>query len=479
MVNCPPPVAEDCAVAGDEDGNGLADCEDPACAEDVVNCPPPVAEDCAVAGDEDGNGLADCDDPACADDVVNCPPVMPEPTPGDFPSPPFESGFSIVVDGGTPSAPAGGTVVYSIPAAGDVTARLVLTTAIATCVADPTTCDGTENFVESDPNTGIPLAFGCSDGVDNDMDGMTDTEDSDCRGVQGWSVSVKTEECFNISAATTNGTAAALVIVGGLRDLQSFEKSEVVDPARNGGQTGAVSAVVLSLSNPIILPQAGVSDALVLSGNVADPMAGCLLEIVPPGTEGLRGAGEPVATAVTFAGTTIDPDILNASIGGEVGPVEDCATPGDEDGNGLADCDDAVCVGTPDCEMTPEDCAVVGDEDGNGLADCEDPVCVDTPDCMVEGPSFIRGNANDDSKVNIADPVWIIAELFRMGPATVCKSASDANDDGQVDQTDAMYLIMYNFEMGPPPPAPFADCGADGTADELGCEGAITSCPQG
>ncbi|HSK02826.1 MAG TPA: hypothetical protein VK932_16355, partial [Kofleriaceae bacterium] len=33
----------------------------------------PLAEICGVAGDEDGNGLADCDDPACAGTPA-CPP---------------------------------------------------------------------------------------------------------------------------------------------------------------------------------------------------------------------------------------------------------------------------------------------------------------------------------------------------------------------------------------------------------------------
>jgi len=67
----------------------------------------------------------------------------------------------------------------------------------------------------------------------------------------------------------------------------------------------------------------------------------------------------------------------------EGGPVEDCATEGDEDGNGLADCEDPACVGTPDCPP-PEDCDTVGDEDGNGLADCEDPACPACPptDCL-------------------------------------------------------------------------------------------------
>jgi hypothetical protein len=91
---------------------------------------------------------------------------------------------------------------------------------------------------------------------------------------------------------------------------------------------------------------------------------------------------------------------------------------------------------------------------------------------------FIRGDANDDGKVNIADPIWIINELVRGGPATVCQSAADANDDGDVDLSDSMYLINWRFMGGPEPTAPFPDCGQDPSADSLDCpEGSVTGCP--
>jgi hypothetical protein len=59
---------ESCSSPGDEDGNGLADCADPACAA-APACRPPI-EVCTTIGDEDGNGVADCCDPACATAAV-------------------------------------------------------------------------------------------------------------------------------------------------------------------------------------------------------------------------------------------------------------------------------------------------------------------------------------------------------------------------------------------------------------------------
>lgn len=103
-----PPAAapEDCAVAGDEDGDGVADCLDTDCAADpacssppsategdctdgldadsdgALDCadadcaadpacllaPPPLAEDCTTAADEDGDGQGQCSDTDCAGD---------------------------------------------------------------------------------------------------------------------------------------------------------------------------------------------------------------------------------------------------------------------------------------------------------------------------------------------------------------------------------------------------------------------------
>ena len=52
---------EGCESAGDEDGDGLADCEDPDCVEQCM-------EDCGNELDDDGDGLIDCQDEECHGD---------------------------------------------------------------------------------------------------------------------------------------------------------------------------------------------------------------------------------------------------------------------------------------------------------------------------------------------------------------------------------------------------------------------------
>ncbi|MFN0058933.1 MAG: DUF2341 domain-containing protein [Planctomycetota bacterium] len=99
------------------------------------------------------------------------------------------------------------------------------------------------------------------------------------------------------------------------------------------------------------------------------------------------------------------------------------------------------------------------------------------------GP-FIRGDANLDGLINIADAIAMLNYLFAGGAAN-CLDAVDANDDGAVNVADAIFLLSYQFESGATPPPPFgavpAGCGADPTADaggiDLGCFGASAGCP--
>lgn len=81
---------------------------------------------------------------------------------------------------------------------------------------------------------------------------------------------------------------------------------------------------------------------------------------------------------------------------------------------------------------------------------------------------FIRGDANGDGSVTIADPVVILAYLFQGAPAT-CLDAHDVNDDGSVDVADAVSGLGYLFAGGPAPADPFPSSGPDRTDDSLRC----------
>ena len=94
-------------------------------------------------------------------------------------------------------------------------------------------------------------------------------------------------------------------------------------------------------------------------------------------------------------------------------------------------------------------------------------------------PLLIRGDANDDGIVNIADAIHLLLHLFpgaSGGTPIVCRDAADANDDGGLNISDAVVLLNSLFGAGPlPPPNSDSGCGVDPTP-ALGCAGG-TACP--
>jgi len=64
---------------------------------------------------------------------------------------------------------------------------------------------------------------------------------------------------------------------------------------------------------------------------------------------------------------------------------------------------------------------------------------------------FLRGDANKDGLIDIADVVYLINYLFIDGPAPDPFWLGDANCDGVVDIADVVYLLNYLFLGGAPP----------------------------
>ena len=95
---------------------------------------------------------------------------------------------------------------------------------------------------------------------------------------------------------------------------------------------------------------------------------------------------------------------------------------------------------------------------------------------VIEEKPFIRGDINADGGFNIADAIYLLDELFAMGPPSLCDRASDANDDGGKNISDAIYVLANLFSMGPNPPAPFPGCGIDPTPDGFTCA-SFPPCP--
>ena len=219
-------------------------------------------------------------------------------------------------------------------------------------------------------------------------------------GVQGWSLSARVTG-GEITGADLNGTAGADSADGGLRSV-GFVKTEVVDPGRNEGNTGAVSAVVLSFTMPITLDGTGTAGILNIDVASSDPVEDDSQTVRIVWEDGLIGAGQPVDNVATISGTTAD----------------------------FCTCQAAAVNFVP-----------------------------------IIFPSFRRCDPNDDGRSDIADAIYIVNGLFRGGAAATCPASADCNDDGLNDVSDALYNIAYRFLGGPAPAAPFPACGQDGDVD--------------
>ena len=83
---------------------------------------------------------------------------------------------------------------------------------------------------------------------------------------------------------------------------------------------------------------------------------------------------------------------------------------------------------------------------------------------------FLRGDANDNGIVNIADAVTVLSYLFGDGARPECKDAYDANDDGTLNLADAIAILSHLFAHAGSLPPPFDACGQDPSNDNLDCQ---------
>ena len=116
------------------------------------------------------------------------------------------------------------------------------------------------------------------------------------------------------------------------------------------------------------------------------------------------------------------------------GAAEDCGNLRDDDGDGLVDCADPGCDGDPAC-AAPEVCDNGADDDGDGFTDCADADCVGTAACRAGEDCDNLADDDGDGLVDCADPSCVgNAVCLR---AEVCDNGRDDDGDGQSDCADA------------------------------------------
>ena len=128
---------------------------------------------------------------------------------------------------------------------------------------------------------------------------------ADEAGAQGWSISVSSDG-LTIDAITTDGTAGGPESDGppGLRKASSFEQTQLTTQGIDNcmRRNGAVSAVVLALTENVTLPAEGTQPIAKLMVSGTFPAAGENTPVQLLYADSCQGSGQPVPNNVTFRG---------------------------------------------------------------------------------------------------------------------------------------------------------------------------------
>ncbi|MCP4504171.1 MAG: hypothetical protein GY822_29970, partial [Deltaproteobacteria bacterium] len=136
-------------------------------------------------------------------------------------------------------------------------------------------------------------------------------------------------------------------------------------------------------------------------------------------------------------------------------PPEDCEVVGDEDNNGVSDCDDATCFGVAGvCDTAELNCGDGGDNDGDGLTDCEDVTDCGADAACLPAQGVFESFATDEFDLNGMDVSFtpnagaVDGFDFSVVPNT---GFVDAAGSGTVSGTLALNdddFVQYTFAPG-------------------------------
>ena len=89
---------------------------------------------------------------------------------------------------------------------------------------------------------------------------------------------------------------------------------------------------------------------------------------------------------------------------------------------------------------------------------------------IVPLPEFIRGDANEDTILDIVDAMFSLFVQFGGLSAPACEDRLDVDDNGIVAINEPVLILENLFLSGPPPMPPFPTAGTDPSSDGLTCD---------
>ena len=321
----------------------------------------------------------------------------------------------------------------------------------------------------------------CSDGIDNDCDGLTDADDPDCAAPPeicdngqddngNGLVDCEDPQCDNFVYGTTACGVGACAAEG----QEICQTPDVVDTCTSGTPSGEGPFGDVTCEDGIDNDCDGLTDAAdpdctepdpEICDNGIDDNGNGLVDCEDPQCDGfVDGAcatGEPgICADGTFVCQNLTQVCEQNQQAGTEGPFGDptCSDELDNDCDGLTDAND------PDCDAVPEICDDGIDNSGNGLVDCEDPACdgfvggaCDTGNlgicaagttacrelaefCDQNEPAGTEGPFDsptcDDGLDNDCDGLTDDADPDCNEPPEICDNGQDDNGNGLIDCED-------------------------------------------
>jgi hypothetical protein len=429
-----PGALEVCGDGDDNDCNGVADCFDPACAEDPLCGCVAEPENCANGKDDDCDGKVDCNDPNCINTLAcGC-----------------SASEAGLCSNGSDDDCDGKIDCADSDCAGNATCACKK--AVETCgngvddncnllvdCADPA-CFGTAACA-CQPPAGVES---CSNGTDDDCDGLVDCADPDCNISATCQQKCTIEDCANGTDDNCDGKIDCADPSCAFSPVCK-PVAEVCGDGLDNDKDGKIDCADPDCANaPIcVLQQANcLSPKLIAgSGTFTGDTTGNVSE-----TKGTCGgdAGEAVFYFVLNAPTEVHLDSIGTSF------------------------DSTLYVRSGKC-MTGHELACDDDSGGNHAAKLEFTI-------LYPGTYFVfLDGFTVDPNFGIDQGPFVLNALFNANPPEVCNDGIDNDGDHFVDCADPDCTSVgacLNCNAGKPPSAEFGHgkC-TDGVDDD--CDGTI------
>ncbi|MGE4618459.1 MAG: dockerin type I repeat-containing protein [Planctomycetota bacterium] len=421
------PATENCANGTDDDGDGLADCADPDCANDPACSGGGGAGDDCIDAISVGDGATSFDTTAMADSASASDPSQCAGTfLGDFVQDMWFS-YTPAASGGLDVSLCGSSfdtdlAIYTggcgtltqIACSGDSCALQSEVLGVPVTAGTPVLIrvggwqagSAGAGTLTITSGGGGPVSENCTNGTDDDGDGLADCADPDC---------ANDPACSGGGGGQGDECNDPLPAIVGSNPVDTTAMTDSADPFDDLTCPGTFLGVMATDAwYQFTAPTSGTAtiatcDQITFDSDLAayTGTCGALTQVACNGDNAACGAFTSSMELVVTAGTTYmircggwaageqGTGTLEITLAGAPTP-ENCTNGTDDDGDGLIDCEDADCDLDPSCITPPENCNNGTDDDGDGLADCNDPDCAADPNCQAP-PSGFSYIASDET----------------------------------------------------------------------------------